>query len=177
MGKYQRASKLRYLELFLVHRHDLLIYANRIMGDRASAEDVVQDAYLRFAGSSEKRLIEEPVGYLYRIVRNLAVDGRRRQSRDGYYDTSEPEMMAELIGDHPSPETVVADREEIRILQAALAELPQRTRIALEMHRFGGCTLKVIATHLGISIGLAHTLVIDGLEHCRARLCRPSRIQ
>ena len=53
-----------------------------------------------------------------------------------------------------------------------MAELPERTRIALELHRFGECTFKEIAAHLGISVGLAHALVIQGLEHCRARLYR-----
>jgi DNA-directed RNA polymerase specialized sigma24 family protein len=58
----------------------------------------------------------------------------------------------------------------LRAVQAALLELPERTRIALEMHRFGGATLKDIADFLDISVGLAHALVRDGLEHCRTRL-------
>jgi RNA polymerase sigma-70 factor (ECF subfamily) len=38
------------------------------------------------------------------------------------------------------------------------------------MHRFGGATLSDIADFLDISVGLAHALVHDGLEHCRMRL-------
>ncbi len=57
-------------------------------------------------------------------------------------------------------------------MSEAMAELPERTRIAIELHRFGECTFKEIAAHLGISVGLAHALVIQGLEHCRARLYR-----
>jgi DNA-directed RNA polymerase specialized sigma24 family protein len=55
---------------------------------------------------------------------------------------------------------------------AAIAELPERTQIALEMHRFGGCKLREIADHLGISVTLAHSLVAEGIEHCRRRLHR-----
>ena len=55
----------------------------------------------------------------------------------------------------------------------AIAELPERTRIALEMHRFGGCKLKEIAAALGISIPLAHILVAEGVQHCKRRLGWP----
>jgi RNA polymerase sigma-70 factor (ECF subfamily) len=54
----------------------------------------------------------------------------------------------------------------------AMAELPERTRIALMMHRFDGFKLRDIAAHLGISVALAHALVYEGLEHCRRRLAR-----
>jgi RNA polymerase sigma-70 factor (ECF subfamily) len=53
-----------------------------------------------------------------------------------------------------------------------MAELPERTRIALMMHRFDGFKLRDIAAHLGISVALAHALVYEGLEHCRRRLAR-----
>src|SRR3546814_2652242 len=70
MGSEQHSRKLN---LYLRHRAELIDYATPIVGDRALAEDVVQDAWLRFseAGShdAKTRLIRQPVGYLYRIVR------------------------------------------------------------------------------------------------------------
>ena len=60
------------LALYLAHRRELVNYANGIVGDRAQAEDLVQEAWLRFGAVAERRLLEEPIGYLYRIVRNLA---------------------------------------------------------------------------------------------------------
>lgn len=167
-------SKQNYLGVFLAHRRNLLRYAQRIIGDHGHAEDVVQDAYLRLMGSATGKLINEPVGYLYRIVRNLAIDGRRRERRGEHHALADMECAASLAADHPSPESAAAANEDIRILAASIAELPERTRIALEMHQFGGCTLKTIAQHLGISVSLTHSLVVDGLEHCRARLLRSS---
>ena len=46
-----------------------------------------------------------------------------------------------------------------------MAELPERTRVALEMHRFGGFKLREIAAHLGISVTVTHELI--------AAACRP----
>jgi RNA polymerase sigma-70 factor (ECF subfamily) len=160
----------KYLGLFMDHRPELLAYAHRIIRDHASAEDIVQEAWLRFADATRGALVEEPIRYLYRIVRNLAIDGRRRQLRDARRTVSDGDLADRLVAANQSPEDSAADQADLRTLEAALAELPARTRAALEMHRFGGYTLKEIAAHLGISIGLAHSLVIDGVEHCRTRL-------
>ena len=161
------------LGIFMAHRRELVSYAAGIVGDRASGEDVVQEAYLRFADVSRSRPVEEPAGYLYRIVRNLALDGRRRLTREAVYVAADTESLVDRMpADRPSPEAVAVAKDEVRVMLAALAELPDRTRIALEMHRFRGAKLQDIARHLGVSVGTAHALVIDGLEHCRARLCR-----
>ncbi|MBL4801615.1 MAG: sigma-70 family RNA polymerase sigma factor [Emcibacter sp.] len=157
------------------HRVELVNYANRIVRDTGHAEDVVQEAYLRFNVAVHDHFLEKPVGYLYRIVRNLAIDGRRRIQREERHIVSGADVeMVEIPEKVSSPEAVAAARAELRVMQGAMAELPERTRIALEMHRFDGIRLKDIARHLGISVGLAHSLVVDGLEHCRERLYRSS---
>ena len=160
--------------LFIEHRGSLIDYATRIVGSRAHAEDLVQEAWLRFEEVARQRLLEEPLGYLYRIVRNLALDGRRRTALESHIVSGGPSDAAFAVSPaaEPSPETVVLYRDELRLLMAALEELPERTRIAFEMHRFGGCKLREIAEFLGISLPWAQRLVADGVLHCRRRLGR-----
>lgn len=161
------------LGIFLTHRSGLVEYASRIVGDHARAEDVVQEAYLRFDSAASAKLFDEPVGYLYRIVRNLALDGRRRQVRESLFVVGQASALSERAADaRPTPEAEAAGRSDIEALKAALAELPERTRRALEMHRFEGKTVKTVAATLGVSVGTAHALIVDGLEHCRTRLYR-----
>lgn len=161
------------LAIFLAHRSALIDYANRIVGDHARAEDVVQEAYLRFDSVASAKLLDEPVGYLYRIVRNLALDGRRRLTREAIYIDKQSSDVTEQAADlTPSPEAAAAGRSELLALKAALAELPERTRRALELHRFEGKTVKCVAESLGVSVGTAHALIVDGLEHCRSKLYR-----
>jgi RNA polymerase sigma factor (sigma-70 family) len=160
------------LALYLAHRRELVNYASGIVGNRAQAEDLVQEAWLRFGAVAERRLLEEPIGYLYRIVRNLAVDDRRRLVREEKIIAPDSPTAAESADGLPSPEAQAAARDELRRLKDALAILPERTRIALEMRRFGGCKLKDIAAHLGISITVAHDIVAEGIAHCR-RYVRP----
>ena len=136
----------------------------------ASAEDVVQDAWLRISRAARSRQIDFPVSYLYRIVRNLAIDRRRKY---GYEATIiDPRKMGTewVADDLPSPETATIAKDDFRLLMQALEELPEQTRIALEMRRFDGCKLKEIAARLGISVTAAHTIIADGLAHCHRRL-------
>jgi RNA polymerase sigma factor (sigma-70 family) len=156
------------LEIYLANRKALVDYAAPIVGGRAQAEDVVQDAWLRFDGRDASP-IQQPVAYLYRIVRNLAVDLTRRLHTDKY-QADGAELLATLPADTPSPEHQLYRQDELRQLESAMAQLPERTRIAFEMHRLGGCTLQQVANHLGISIGLVHQLVRTALTHCAEQL-------
>lgn len=161
------------LDLYLAHRSALVDYARPIVGCRARAEDIVQDAYLQFSAANERKrvsgeVITHPVGYLYRTVRNLALNWLRRQTSEG--TAFHPDMLENLVSATPTPEHEVLCREELQRVAAALAELPERTRWAFELHRLHGQTLQQVASALGISVGLAHQLVRDALTHCAGRL-------
>ncbi|MGD9535844.1 MAG: sigma-70 family RNA polymerase sigma factor [Alphaproteobacteria bacterium] len=161
----------RNLNLYIAHRRKLVEYANGIVGDPGRAEDIVQDAFLRFWSAASGRLLEEPVGYLYRVVRNLAVDRRRQlMLEERHIRGGAEEIAADVPEDMPSPERALIARQELQRVMDAMAELPERTRIAMEMHRFGGCTLKEIAEHFGISVSMAQVLVTEGVRHCQRRL-------
>ncbi|MBC3413150.1 sigma-70 family RNA polymerase sigma factor [Pseudomonas sp. SWRI51] len=157
------------LQLYLAHRPALVDYAAPIVGCRARAEDVVQEAWLRFSGQALQADIRHPASYLYRIVRNLALDHTRRTATEKTQPGSE-EILAELPASTASPEHTVSQQNELSAISRALEELPLRTRTAFEMHRLGGYTLQHVATHLDISVSLVHQLVRDALRHCMERL-------
>ena len=163
------------LGLFVTHRRSLVNYASSIVGDRAQAEDVVQEAWLRFNGASQRRLLGDATGYLYQIVRNLALDGRRRTTRERQViaDGDVEEAAGARADAVLTPESVAVYKDEYALVMDALAELPERTRIAFEMHRFGDAKLREIAAFLNISLPLAHRLVADAVQHCKERLGWP----
>lgn len=159
----------------MAHRVELVHYANRIVGDVGRAEDVVQEAYLRFNTASQDQSIEKPIGYLYRIVRNLALDGlRRRRFEYRHFVEGREEGAAQIPSDAPTPEMTAVSREELRLVLDALEKMPERMRIAIEMHRFGGAKLREIAVVLDVSITVAHELVAEGVRRCRISLRHPS---
>jgi RNA polymerase sigma-70 factor (ECF subfamily) len=158
--------------LFVQHRGTLVNYAASLVGSRPLAEDLVQEAWLRFDEAERKQFVREPLNYLYRIVKNLALDRRRRSVREGrIFAEIEVEDAAEISPAGPTtPETEALYRDELRRLAVAIDALPERTRIAFKMHRLGGARLNEIAEFLGISVTRAQVLVNDAAEHCREQL-------
>lgn len=162
------------LSLFLAHRSALVDYATPIVGCRARAEDVVQEAFLRFVPRGEQHApdLGQPVAYLYRIVRNLAFDLIRRRSVEHRQEAAEPAWW--MLPARPrTPEQEAVHRRDLTAIGAALAELPRDARLAVEMHRFGGYTLGEIAQRLGVSVPTVHRLIRDALVRIADTLGEP----
>ncbi|HEV7308076.1 RNA polymerase sigma factor [Ensifer sp.] len=161
-------------QVYFANRTALVAYATRIVGSRETAEDIVQEAFIRFApantnGASAEKSSGLSLAYLYRIVRNLSLDlikRRRIETRDG-----EPPYWSMPI-EMPTPEDVVLVTDEIRRVSDILADLPQEVRVALEMHRFGGYTLEEVAAHLDISVATAHRHVRTAMMRVATTLAR-----
>lgn len=166
-------------EMFLQHREALVEYALPFVGDRMRAEDVVQEAWLRFSSAIEKDRgeaapIAHPVGYLYRIVRNLAIDVAAKVNAEAWHPASDT-ALEYVPSNGVDPEQEAVDREQLVAVANALDELPPRTRRAFDLHRFEGKTYAEIAEILGLSQARAHGLVKEALTHCMDRLDRWGR--
>ncbi|MTI08721.1 RNA polymerase sigma factor [Curvivirga aplysinae] len=170
-------GKNLFLELFTQHQQDLIRYATSIVGERPLAEDVVQDAYIRLSKSKEgwylNRPTEEPIGYIYKTIRNMSIDLYRKRSKEDVGNAEEELQESQkpfFQSGSITPESEVIARQDLRILQNALDELPERTRKAFELCRFNGMKLADIALELDVSVGTAHNLVKTALDHCTSRL-------
>jgi RNA polymerase sigma-70 factor (ECF subfamily) len=157
--------------IFIANRGMLVNYATGLVGSRIQAEDLVQEAWLKFNEAASRQLLAEPLHYLFRIIRNLAVDGQRRQDFESrlFKQTSAVDV-ARTVDEQPTAEDIAVHRDDLRLLGEVLLELPERTRLAFEMHCFEGAKLREIAAVLEISTSAAHLLVVDGIEHCKRRL-------
>jgi RNA polymerase sigma-70 factor (ECF subfamily) len=152
-----------HLHLFLGVRRELVSYAAKITGDHTQAEDVVQEAWIRFIPNqaASAPAIDQPVAYLYRIVRNLALDLKRNRLRAQTHEAAPPVWLLPTHGSDPADmcqHSMTLDR-----VSNALQALPEASRRALELHRFGGCTLAEIARQLDVSLTTAHRLLRDAL--------------
>jgi len=158
-----------HVRIFVEQRTALIDYAFPIVGCRAHAEDVVQEAYIRFdAANGKPSAIDNPVGYLFRIVRNLAIDRIRRQSLERSLPNADD--LDSIPSLAPDAEKTLLYRNDLRRLSAALEELPARTRDAFLMHRVEGLSLQEIADRLSISVARAHQLVRKAMVHGAKRL-------
>ena len=114
------------VSLFAEHRRSLVDYAARLVGSQAQAEDLVQEAWLRFDDVARQRLLSEPLGYLYSIVRNLALDAQRRGIRERrIFAVVDVDIAAAASLDRPAtPETQALYRDQLRLLSVALDRTP-----------------------------------------------------
>ena len=159
------------LDLFMTHRGALVDYASGIVGNRAQAEDVVQEAFIRFASARTKPgpSVDRPAAYVYRIVRNLAIDWVRQRALEQRRQSEDPAWW--MLPDAPrTPEQHLLHRRDLSCIADMLSELTPEARLAVEMHRFGGYTLSEIADRLSVSVPTAHRLVRDALVKIALRL-------
>lgn len=157
------------VDIFVAHRAQLCQVATQILGSRDRAEDVVQDAYLKVIEVRAVFVVKQPTAYIFRIVRNLAIDHyRRARLESGVFAAAEE-------GDHvlsasETPEGISITRQQLSLIACALDKLPERTRRAFELYRMGGHTQRDIAQMLDVSPTLVNFMIRDALNHCRSAL-------
>lgn len=155
------------LQTLISNRPGLIKAAARITGCQSRAEDVVQDAFLRVSGMKPDALpFNAQINYVFRIVRNLAIDHYRKQSMEQKYFVSD-EHDLNAASQVSNPESINVDRQTLGKVDNALAQLPERTRYAFIMYRVHGKQQKDIAAELGVSPTLVNFMIRDALVHCK----------
>ncbi len=150
--------------LYRSRRGELLATAEAIVGCAAIAEDLVQESWIRWDAKRYDPAQAFPI--IRRIVRNLAFDWRRRTKLER--DLVEPGLIGPVS--EPDPERIHLAREGLKLADAALAELPDRTRSAFDLRRVEGLSFQEIGVRLGVSNQRAHQLVRSALLHLDRRL-------
>ncbi|MBK4217681.1 sigma-70 family RNA polymerase sigma factor [Paracoccus caeni] len=133
------------------------------------ASDITQDAFLRMLTARPRDEADSPRAYLYRIARNLVIDHERRRRFVGMHQIGD-DALHQIADPAPGAETIIYDRQRLRIVVKALADLPERSRIAFELHRLEGLTNAEIGQRIGLSTTQTWTLIRDAYRHIRDRL-------
>ena len=130
----------------------------RMLQDKAEAEDVVQETMLRLwkAAPEWRDMGAAPGTWAYRVAANLCTD-RLRRRRDG---PLEPEM--EPPDDRPATDSVLQGQARAAALNAALAELPERQRLAVILRHLEDRSNPEIAEILEISVEAVESLTARG---------------
>jgi len=144
--------------LYDQHGPALVAYASTFVTDGAAAEDVVHQVFLRLL-SEEVAMPDVPVAYVYRAVRNAALNARRSGWRNAPLD---PENC---VFEHRG-----GDREAALGLQKALSDLPEEQREAVVMRMWSGLTLEEVAALSGVSLNTAASRYRYALEKLREKL-------
>jgi len=159
------------------HASTVLGVLLKVIGDRATAEDALQETFWRVwknASTYEVRL-GSFTGWLFRIARNLAIDTYRRMNVRPQA-LSNSDNMDTLENQAPDPDTDVPEQAQVdfrnRQIQSALASLPRVQRQVIELAYFYGMTRQEIAKATGEALGTIHTRARLGLQKLREELER-----
>jgi RNA polymerase sigma-70 factor (ECF subfamily) len=145
--------------------------AYRMMGRRAAAEDVVQDAFLTLwrSGARYDHTRGSVRTWVLAVVHHRAIDALRRNIRHDSRRASD-EGLEERFEAKERTDVQAARREEAAEVQKALATLPSDQCRAIELAYFGGFSHSEIATMLEMPIGTVKGRIRLGLEKLRGQL-------
>jgi RNA polymerase sigma-70 factor (ECF subfamily) len=149
------------------HGAALVLLARQWLPSHADAEDVVQEAFIRFWRSRERAA--DPAAYLYACVKHCALDwqrGRKRQAR-----REQAVARTEVESWFAGP---LEEEERRETIAAALRELPQDQREVLVMKIWGGLSFPQIALALRISANTASSRYRYALAKLREQLAEES---
>ncbi len=179
MLSFQRGDEQGFHRIFQRYKGPLTHYLFRFTGDRAVAEELMQETFLRVCRAARRY---EPRTtfrtWLYRIATNV---GRNEVRRREYAVRKEP--LHDLTPQRPaaagegggqpsaaSPEGLAEARQTEERVQTALRRMPEKQRAALLLSRHHGLSYQEIADTMGLRVGAVKSLIHRATESMRRQL-------
>lgn len=162
-----RGDRLAASALVVRHTDKIFAASYRMLANRAAAEDVTQETFLRLwkhagAWRADGARLET---WLYRVAMNLCIDALRKRRREAP-ETAAPERAdpAERADDR------LARAERAREVEAALAGLPERQRLAITLCHYEELSNSETAEILGVSVEAVESLLARGRRALKEKL-------
>ncbi len=171
-------NKEKFLrDLVAAHQHSLEKYLTRKLESPEDAREVAQEAYLRIHRMEQPQQLDNARAFLFQVASNLAVDQLRRRTLHFRFLKSEKSQLPdeEVLDSSAavaSPEQILAAREKLSAMYAAVDELPFKVKQAFLLHRRSGMSYAEIAEALDVSVSSVEKYLLQALKHCRKKLSR-----
>jgi len=167
-------SKTVRKDMYAQFRAPLMHYFLRRVKDRAEAEDLTQEVFVRLLRTSSLDQIEHVEAFVFRIASNLLHDRGRQVTRGhrpagALVDLAVIHEMASEFAEGPSEESVLVHRETLGAVLKCLDELEDRTRNIFLLFRLEGMKQRDIAELYGISQSTVEKHVMRASMHLALR--------
>lgn len=183
MRAFQRGDTRAFEQLLAKHRKAVFNFCLKMLGDRAQAEDALQEVFLRIVRArAEWAHTAKVTTWMYTIARNHCLDGLRRASHRKTASLDQPfhegEEQGATLGERiPDTEGLAPDRaaESRRLrakLVAAIASLSEEQREVFVMREYAGMPFKEIAAVVGVSENTVKSRMRYALEKLKAYLAQ-----
>lgn len=146
----------------LVRRHYASVYnlAYRLCNNRDDAEDIVSEAFVRVHNALPSfRGDAHFTTWLYRIVKNVFLDERKKQrirshsSLEEMVELEDSTVSRQVEDPNPGPEWAVERREQADLIREAVMALPKNQRLMIALYHFQHRSYEEIAEVMGLPIG------------------------
>ncbi|WPN46132.1 MULTISPECIES: RNA polymerase sigma factor [unclassified Pseudomonas] len=147
-------SQSRFNDVFITQRVSLLRTLERMVNNHSTAEDLLQETYLRVTRALSERTIDHLEPFVFQTARNLALDhlrARRIHSRTMVDDVPE-EVMHSVAAPTSSAEDAAHAEQLLERLNVSLGELSSRQQRIFILSRLHGHSYQEIADELGVSL-------------------------
>ena len=141
----------------------LLTYLRKNWRNRSEIADLRQEVYARVYRSADQELPRNAKAFLMMTARNLMIDRARRAQVVSIDAVADLESIPS-ISETPSVEEIVSSRQELRVLQAALEELPPRCREIVRMRKIEGKSQRQVAMDLNLAESTVEKQVAKGVS-------------
>lgn len=133
----------------------------------ADIDDMVQEVFLRLAARRDGGAVEAAENYIFTVAASVLNDSFRRAARrGGTHQPFDEHLHADVDF---SPERVFLGQEQLRVVEAALHELPERTRVVFVLHRYEEMSYAQIARRLQVSVSAIEKHMSKALAHLSKR--------
>jgi RNA polymerase sigma factor (sigma-70 family) len=140
---------------------NLMHYLQHNWRNASDIPDLRQETYARVLEAARERIPDNPEHFLFVCARNLLIDHVRREQVVPMETFADLDMLGIASG-APGPDRLVIEREDLRRLEAALEQLPARTREAIALAYFEGLSSKDIAKRMGVTQPAASQFIANG---------------
>ncbi|AHF93717.1 RNA polymerase subunit sigma-24 [Opitutaceae bacterium TAV5] len=181
--RFNAGDAAAFAEIVMLHRGKMFAIAYALLRNRADAEEIVQDTFIRAHRGLALFRGECPLAaWLHRITANLSRNRywyffcRRRHatlSFDCVLNADSTTTFADLVAsDDPDPVREAMNREFLAHVTACMEELGVLQREILTLRNRQGCSYDEIADTLGLSPGTVKSRIGRAREDLRKRLVR-----
>ncbi len=157
--------------LYAALESPLLSYAQRLLQNIETAEDVVQDAFLQLHSRFDQ--VREPRRWMYRTVHNLALNQLRRSDRMVPLDsTCQESRMGEPTDPQPLPNEQIARWEGVGLVRLGLERMEPRSREVVHLKFREGLSYREISERTGLTVSNVGYLLHHALKSLAIELTR-----
>lgn len=145
----------------------------RILGDEASAEDAVQETFLRaYRSLARFDARSQPGTWLHRIAANTSIEilRKRKRSRQEEWTGGEAGAASLLSSNDPGPDRRALSQEVERAVRGALADLSPMERTAFVLRHFEGRSIAEICGALGLRESAGKQAIFRAVKKLRRTL-------